>query len=271
MRWVDDQAARYTNVTEFENSARVTGCWTIGQPNGRIVCYTKTSDHGLQVIVRQTDASWFLSFSAPDPNAEVFDWVNYDAQTLNQIPPGQRFNSTYTLTNSVVLDSEGPKFAPHVCLACHGGQVTSNGVTGSTLLPLDPGLVKNTVVTIDGNYYGGDPSQLRTVNRVVMTYISLSRRSKISHGNLRGRSARGYFSGRSELRAAKLDGRDLNLQHGGQAILHDVSPGDTEQSRFHKSRELLWKQRAGLHHRLPDAFHAAYRSSLYNAVEQRYR
>jgi hypothetical protein len=141
--WTDDQAARYTNVTEFENSARVTGCWTIGRPNGRIICYTKTMDHGLQVIVRQTDVSWFLSFAAGDPNAEVFDWVTYDGNQLYRTPFDQRLISAYTLTNGVMLDSEGTKYPPHACLACHGGKITASGVTGATLLPLDPGLLQN--------------------------------------------------------------------------------------------------------------------------------
>lgn len=141
--WTDDQAARYTNVTEFENSARVTGCWIIGRPNGRIICYTRTIDHGLQVIVRQTDASWYLSFTASDPTAEVFDWVTYDGEQLYRTPFGQRLVSSYTLTDAVSLDSEGAKFPPHTCLACHGGQVGAHGVTGSTLLPLDPGLLQN--------------------------------------------------------------------------------------------------------------------------------
>jgi len=166
--WVDDQAARYTNVTEFENSARVTGCWTIGAPNGRIICYTKTSDHGLQVIVRQTDDSWFLSFTG-DPNAEVLDWVTYDSGQIDRTPLGQRFTSAYTLSTGVNLDSEGTKFPPHACLACHGGKFTASGVTGATLLPLDPGLIKPTTFTIDGTDYYYDAGNVRKVNQAVIS------------------------------------------------------------------------------------------------------
>lgn len=166
--WVDEQAARYTNVTEFENSTRVTGCWTVGTPNGRIICYTKTSDHGLQVIVKQTDYSWFLSFTG-DPNAEVFDWVSYNSWQIDHTPPGQRFNSGYKLTNIVTLDSEGTKFPPHTCLACHGGQFTASGVTGSTLLPLDPGLIKPTTFTIAGFDYYYDPNNVHKVNQAVIS------------------------------------------------------------------------------------------------------
>jgi hypothetical protein len=99
-------------------------------------------DHGLQVIVRQTDVSWFLSFAASDPNAEVFDWVTYDGNQLYRTPFDQRLVSAYTMTNGVILDSEGTKYPPHACLACHGGKVTAGGITGATLLPLDPGLLQ---------------------------------------------------------------------------------------------------------------------------------
>jgi hypothetical protein len=166
--WVDDQAARYTNVTEFSNSTRETACWNIGRPNGRIVCYTKTLDHGLQVIVKQTDYSWFLSFTG-DQNEDVLDWVAYDADVLARIPPGQRLKSSFTLSaTGVTFDSEGAKFPPHACLACHGGKFTANGVTGATLLPLDPGLIKPATITIGYNDYGYDANNVRKVNQAVM-------------------------------------------------------------------------------------------------------
>ena len=196
-----------------------------------------------------------------------------DAQTLNQIPPGQRFK-LYVHAHQQRRTRFG---RAEVCtarsaLACHGGQVTSNGVTGSTLLPLDPGLVKNTVITIDGNYYGGDPSQLRTVNRVVMT---------ISPSAAVAKYLTGIYGVHPRVAISAGDPNYVPPSWTGETSTYNmvVKPycmmchlGDTEQSPlFHKSWELLWKQRADLHHRLPDAFHAAYRSSLYNAVEQRYR
>jgi hypothetical protein len=158
--WSDDQAARYTNATEFENSTRATNCWTIGKPNGRIVCYAKSSDHGLQVIVKQTDISWFLSFVSGDPTLEAFDWVTYDGGQLGQIPLGQRLTSAYTLTDHVSLDAEGTKYPPNACLSCHGGKLTANSVTGATLLPLDPGLLQPV--------YGYDPGNVRKVNQAVI-------------------------------------------------------------------------------------------------------
>ena len=43
------------------------------------------------------------------------------------------------LVNSVPLDSEGEKYLPHLCLACHGGTYnsTSNSVSGAQFLPWD--------------------------------------------------------------------------------------------------------------------------------------
>lgn len=158
--WTDDQAARYSNVTEFENSTRVTGCWNIGKPNGRIVCYAKTSDHGLQLVVKQTDFSWYLNFVSADPKFEAFDWVSHDSWTIDHTPPGQRLTSAYTLTDHVGFDSEGTKYPPNACLACHGGKVTVNGVTGATLLPIDPGLITPAE--------GFDANNVRKINQMVM-------------------------------------------------------------------------------------------------------
>ncbi len=47
------------------------------------------------------------------------------------------------LTPAIALDTEGPKFVPHSCIACHGGRYnpSTNRVDGASLLPLDPGLL----------------------------------------------------------------------------------------------------------------------------------
>src|SRR5262249_45022096 len=44
---------------------------------------------------------------------------------------------------TVLVDSEGQKYAPHVCLACHGGvfDPTTSRVQGASLLPLDPNVL----------------------------------------------------------------------------------------------------------------------------------
>jgi hypothetical protein len=168
----DGQAATYINVTEFENSTRVTGCWNIGAPNGRMVCFTKTSDHGLQVIVKQTDYSWFLSFTSADSNLLPFDWATYDANQLAPMSFEQRVASAYKLTGEVTFDSEGTKYPPHACLACHGGQFTGSGVIGATLLPIDPGLLKPTSFQIGAYPFqttlGFDANNVRKLNQAVI-------------------------------------------------------------------------------------------------------
>jgi len=58
--------------------------------------------------------------------------------------PGWWWGSDWWTTPSPVpttaFDSEGPKLAPHVCLACHGGRwdPATNRAQGASLLPLDP-------------------------------------------------------------------------------------------------------------------------------------
>jgi hypothetical protein len=47
------------------------------------------------------------------------------------------------LAEQVSLDTEGPKYVPHVCLSCHGGKYneTTRRVDGASFLPLDPDLL----------------------------------------------------------------------------------------------------------------------------------
>jgi hypothetical protein len=49
----------------------------------------------------------------------------------------------HKLLPSVNLDTEGPKFVPFACIACHGGtyNATTRKVDGSSFLPLDPNLL----------------------------------------------------------------------------------------------------------------------------------
>lgn len=48
------------------------------------------------------------------------------------------------LATSVSLDTEGPKWLPHVCLSCHGGKYNyqTRKVEGASFLPLDAGLLE---------------------------------------------------------------------------------------------------------------------------------
>ncbi len=47
------------------------------------------------------------------------------------------------IARTVALDTEGPKYVPQVCMACHGGTYnsTTRRVDGAAFLPLDPGLL----------------------------------------------------------------------------------------------------------------------------------
>jgi hypothetical protein len=121
--------AIYSNVTEF-GTTRSALCWNVSIPTGspglppRVLCYSNSGNHGLTVIAKDMQYSWFMTFASPGPNASVFD---------------------YKLTTDVTFDSEGPKHAPHACLSCHGGHFDSSArVTGATLLPLDPGMLQIT-------------------------------------------------------------------------------------------------------------------------------
>jgi hypothetical protein len=142
----------YVNVTDL-GTTRATSCYALGL--GGTLCYTNGADNGRTVIVRRQNATWFLAFTAPAPGGP------------------------YTLTDRVTLDSEGPKFPPSACLACHGGNYNP-GATGivldSNLLPLDPSLLQiGTVTTFErGTYYPNvrppewvEQHLIRPLNRVV--------------------------------------------------------------------------------------------------------
>jgi hypothetical protein len=66
-----------------------------------------------------------ISFAAPD-RVRFYIYDTLSLGTGNVLP-------------AVLLDSEGPKAAPGVCLSCHGGKFdpTSAQVTGATFLPFD--------------------------------------------------------------------------------------------------------------------------------------
>ena len=166
--WTDVHAARYDNVTEFGTS-RITRCWeALPAENGangpRTVCYSKSGDHGLTVIVKDDKFAWFLTFAWKDdqpgaqfanPAKEVVNWF-----LSNQVA----MTSNYALTTQVAMDSEGAKYPPHACLSCHGGTFDGARVTGATLLPLDTGLLR-----VDDRSVGMARNFLQ-VNATVMTH-----------------------------------------------------------------------------------------------------
>ncbi len=139
--WTDIHAARYENVTEF-GTTRITRCWEAlpGNNGPRTVCYSKSGDHGVTVIVKDSDQTWFLTFAWRDDPNNAFS--NPAKEVVNWFGAGINMGSNYILTTQVTLDSEGPKSPPHACLSCHGGKFDGARVSGATLLPLDTGLLR---------------------------------------------------------------------------------------------------------------------------------
>ena len=143
--------ASYVNVTDL-GTTRKTSCFALGL--GGTICYTTGADNGRTVIVRRNGATVFLAYRPPTAGGQ------------------------YTLTDTVTVDSEGPKFLPNVCMSCHGGTLAATGVvTNSTLLPIDPSLVQvSTVTTTErGTYYPTvrtsewvEQHLVRPLNRVVV-------------------------------------------------------------------------------------------------------
>jgi hypothetical protein len=148
--WTDLHAARYENVTEFGTS-RITRCWEAMPGNNglRTVCYAKSADHGVTVIVKDHDFTWFLAFAWTDnphngnnPDNSAPNFPNPAKEVVNWFGNGIGMESNYALTTQLTFDSEGPKYPPNACLSCHGGKFDGTRVTGATLLPLDTGLLR---------------------------------------------------------------------------------------------------------------------------------
>jgi hypothetical protein len=117
----------YTNRTEL-GSTRKTACYRAAGKGtgGAIICHSESSK-GVSLIIMNSQGARFANFTMrPDEGYGGWTW-----------------GGSFELSTSVSFDSEGPKFAPHSCLACHGGRYDpSTGlVQGASLLPIDPGLV----------------------------------------------------------------------------------------------------------------------------------
>ena len=70
------------------------------------------------------------------------------------------------LTDQVTLDTEGPKYVPHVCLSCHGGKynATTRKVDGGSFLPLDPDLL----AFRSTEEKAGQQEKLRKINAMIV-------------------------------------------------------------------------------------------------------
>jgi hypothetical protein len=112
----------YTNRTEL-GTTRTSVCY-FGTNRSAVICHSESS-RGLSLIIMNGQGARFASFGRTE---------SYGATA---------WGGSYVLSTTATFDSEGPKFAPHACLACHGGRYdpTTGLVQGASLLPIDPGLV----------------------------------------------------------------------------------------------------------------------------------
>jgi hypothetical protein len=207
--------AVYSNITEF-GTTRTAACWMgLSIPSGsqglppRVLCYSNSGNHGLTVIAKDMQYTWFMTFTSSDPNASIFD---------------------YKLTTDIVFDSEGTKHAPHACLSCHGGQFSSGRVTGATLLPLDPGMVQvtDTSAQMALNFLG--------VNQAVMASVpspAVSRYVMGLYGADPRQLARQYPVGNGTSMWTKLDGSPYNGTPWPN--LNFLPPGWTQQADLYKN------------------------------------
>lgn len=150
--------AQYGNVTEL-GFGRTVGCWrfTGGSPPSPLtVCLA--GNHGAPMTPTQPiDAASIAASVGVNPSSMAMILTSPTRGLLfaTLVPSGTiddpdptRFMTPswgqgWQLGATATYDSEGPKAAPHACLACHGGtfNMTNGEVSGATLLPIDPGLL----------------------------------------------------------------------------------------------------------------------------------
>ncbi len=96
-------------------------------------------------------------------------FFSFDAG-VNQMPGslGWNWRQQPVPIHTAVLDSEGDKFVPHVCMTCHGGRYnpSTNKVDGASLLPLDPNLL-SFANTATGNR-ASQEENIRRINAVIV-------------------------------------------------------------------------------------------------------
>ncbi len=119
-----DLQARYTNVTEL-GSARSTYCQEQITKTDRYTVCTAEGPNSLSLIIKGTSGTRFASYVPAN------------------VAPNAYWGDKWALSMTATFDSEGPKYVPQACMACHGGTFNSKTglVDGATLLPVDPGLV----------------------------------------------------------------------------------------------------------------------------------
>lgn len=179
LTWISPLSlAWYGNATEL-GFARSVGCWQwpnrVGTITVGMVTFCLAGNHGSPPGTQLPDSAslaantggiadtYGLIVTSPTTGqffANFAGGVGNPLQTSNIDDWARRWASVATTT----LDSEGPKYTPNACLACHGGTVNqvTGKVTGASLLPIDPGLV-----VFPGNRAAEEES-IRQINAMIV-------------------------------------------------------------------------------------------------------
>ena len=109
-------------------------------PGLKTVCYATA--HGAQPGTPGFNDSATITHPLASPGSSDF----IRAMMIIKDATGTTFlvsNGADLVLPTVRLDTEGPKFVPFACISCHGGtyNTATRKVDGSSLLPLDPGLL----------------------------------------------------------------------------------------------------------------------------------
>jgi hypothetical protein len=92
--------------------------------------------------------------------------MQFMAYNANAVSHGYDSIEDSQSIESLALDTEGSKFTPQTCLACHGGTVDANGkVQGASFLPLNPATLE-----FVGGAVGREPQEepIRQINRAIL-------------------------------------------------------------------------------------------------------
>jgi len=174
--------AFYANVTELGSGRDVT-CWqwpnkittfvTAGEitfclagshrlaaalPDGpALAAMTGAQPSSYSVIVSSPTMGQYFAILRP--------WNPCNSWDANCGSPS--WGEDWITDESTTFDGEGPKYAPHACLTCHGGTFnpTTGKVTGASLLPIDPGMV--VFDTTPGRDRAGQEEGIRQINAMI--------------------------------------------------------------------------------------------------------
>lgn len=194
--------SRYANVTEL-GLGRTVICWqwpdTLGAVTIGQVTVCIAGNHGAPVgggaladpatllanasagassygtIVTSPTMGQFFANFVPDPKA-------YSGQHDPLNTTDTNWAGGWLISATTTLDSEGAKYTPHACLACHGGtfNATTGKVTGASLLPIDPGQV--VFGNTSGSNRAANEESVRALNAMIAASNPAAAISKYING-----------------------------------------------------------------------------------------